>query len=119
MDLFVWMGQTVLAVVFAVLGPLKLQYESFITRRGSAWAKDIPKRQVQLIGMLETVGAIALVWPLATRTYPWVSVIAALCLAALMGCASWFHRQRGESQQAAVTVVLGVLALSVGIGIAL
>jgi len=112
------MGQTVLAVIFAVLGPLKLQYESFITRRGSAWAKDLPKRLVQLIGMLETLGAIALVWPLATRTYPWVSVISALCLAALMGCASSFHKRRGEKQQAAVTVVLAILALLVAIGIA-
>ena len=117
MDLFVWVGQTVLAIVFAVLGPLKLQYESFITRRGSAWAKDVPKRQVQLIGILETLGAIALVWPLATRTVPWLSPIAGLCLALLMACASWFHTRRGETQQAAVTVVLGILALLVTIGI--
>lgn len=117
MDLFVWMGQTVLAIIFAVLGPLKLQYESFITRRGSAWAKDLPKRRVQLIGMLETIGAVALVWPLATQSVPWLSVVAALCLAALMGCASYFHTRHGETQQAGVTVLLGILALLVAIGI--
>lgn len=118
MDLFVWMGQTVLAVIFAVLGPLKLQYETFVTRGWSAWAKDVPKRQVQLIGILETLGAVALVWPLATRTVPWLSVVAALCLSALMGCASYFHTRRGETNQAGVTVVLGILALLVAIGIA-
>lgn len=115
--MFVWVGQTVLAVVFAVLGPLKLQYATFITRRGSAWAKDVPKRQVQLIGMLETLGALALVVPLATRTVPWLSPVASLCLALLMACASWFHTRRGETQQAGVTVLLGILALLVTIGI--
>ena len=34
-----------------------------------------------------------------------------------MAFASWFHTRRGETQQAGVTVLLGILALAVTIGI--
>ena len=91
MDLFVWVGQTVLAVVFAVLGPLKLQYQSFITRRGSAWAQGRPQAPGPGDRAARDAGAIALVWPLATHTIAWLTPIAGLCLALLMGAASWFH----------------------------
>lgn len=116
-DLIIWAGMTVLAVIFAVLGPLKLNYEQFVTRRGCGWAATLPKRQVQLIGILETLAAVAIVWPLATRTLSWLSPIACVCLTILMGCAAYFHTRRGETEQAGLCVLLGVLAVVVAIGI--
>lgn len=117
MDLFVWVGQTVLAVVFAVVGPLKLQYASFVERRHAAWARDVGASRVRLIGVLEILGAFGLVLPLATRVGPWLSPIAGLGLTLLMGAATTFHVRRGETNLAAVTAVLGLLALLVTIGI--
>ena len=118
-DLIVWAGMTVLAVVFAIVGPMKLSYDQFITRRGSAWARDLGPTKTRLIGVLEILGAVGLVWPLATRTLPWLSVLAGICLTALMVCASYFHTMRGETQLAGLTVLLGVLALVVTLGIVL
>ncbi len=108
---------TVLAVIFAVLGPLKLNHAQFVRRRGCGWAADLPMRQVQAIGILETLAAVALVWPLATRTLTWLSPIAAVCLAVLMGCAAYFHTRRGETEQAGLCVLLGILAIAVAVGI--
>jgi uncharacterized membrane protein YphA (DoxX/SURF4 family) len=116
-DLIVWAGMTVLAVIFAVLGPLKLDHEQFITRRGCHWAADVPKRRVQLIGILETLAAVAIVWPLATRTLTWLSLIACVFLAILMGCAAYFHTRRGETELAGLCVLLGILAIVVPIGV--
>ena len=116
-DLFVWVGLTVLAIVFAVLGPMKLSYEQFCRRKGCGWASDLPKRQVQLIGILETLAAVALVWPLATGTFSWLSPLAAVCLAVLMGFAAWFHTKRRETEQAGLCVLLGVLAIVVAYGV--
>jgi uncharacterized membrane protein YphA (DoxX/SURF4 family) len=116
-DLFVWVGLTVLAIVFAVLGPMKLNYEQFCRRKGCGWASDLPKRQVQLIGILETLAAVALVWPLATQTFSWLSPLAAICLAVLMGLAAWFHTKRRETELAGLCVLLGVLAAVVAYGI--
>lgn len=118
-DLFVWAGMTVLAVIFAVLGPLKLSYDQFVRRKGCGWARDLPRRHVQLIGVLETLAAVALVWPLATRTFTWLSPIAAICLAVLMGCAAWFHTRRAETELAGLCVLLGILAGAVAVGILL
>jgi hypothetical protein len=117
MDEIVWMGMTVLAVVFAVTGPMKLQYASYVRRKGAEWAVDVGPARTRLIGMLETLGAIGLVWPLATRTLPWLSVAAGLGLALLMAGATLLHVRRGESRHAATTGVLGLLALFVTIGI--
>lgn len=117
MDEIVWMGMTLLAVVFAVLGPMKLQYASFIRRRGSEWAVDLGPARTRLIGVLETLGAIGLVWPLATRTLPWLSVAAGLGLTLLMVGATMLHVRRGESRLASTTAVLGILAFAVTLGI--
>ena len=68
-DLFIWVGMTVLAV--DLRGARAAQAATTSSSSGAAgcgWAADLPKRQVQLIGVLETLAAIALVWPLATRT---------------------------------------------------
>jgi len=116
-DLFVWVGLTVLAVIFAVLGPMKLDPARFATRRATAWARDLPPTTVRGIGVLETLAAVALVWPLATRTLPWLSPLASACLTVLMACAALFHRRRGERDLTALCVVLGLLAAAVTVGI--
>ena len=116
-DLLVWVGLTVLAIVFAVLGPMKLNYEQFCTRKGCGWARDLPKRQVQLLGILETLAAVALVWPLATHTLSWLSPIAGVCITTLMACAAYWHTRRGETEQAGLCVLLGVLAIVVTYGV--
>jgi len=115
--MFVWVGQTLLAVIFAVVGPMKFQYASFIERRGSAWARDLGPTRTRLTGLLELACALGLVLPLATRAMPWLTPIAGACLALMMGVASIMHTRRGETQQAGVTVLLGLLAILVTIGI--
>jgi hypothetical protein len=117
-DLFVWVGMTILAIVFAALGPPKfLQYRTFIQRGHAAWARDLGPERTRLIGVLETLGALGLVLPLAFNRFTWISVFAGVGLVLLMLAASFFHTRRGETRQAGVTVLLGLLALLVTVGI--
>jgi len=48
---------------------------------------------------------------------PWTSVVAAVCLIALLGAATLFHSRRGETQMAGITGMLGGLAILVTIGL--
>ena len=117
-DLFVWLGMTVLAVILAVVGPMKLQYRTYIQRRGSGWARDWGPAKTRLIGLLEILLAVAIVWPLATQTLTWLSVLACLGATVLLGCACILHTRRGETELAGLTGLLGILAAVVTLGIA-
>jgi hypothetical protein len=117
-DVFVWFGMTVLAIILAVVGPMKLQYRTYIERRGSAWARDAGPARTRLIGVLEIVLAVGLVWPLATRTVSWLSVVAGAGTAILFIGACYLHTRRGERELAGMTGLLGVLAIVVTYGLA-
>ena len=84
---------------------------------GAAAVVERTGGRVQLIGILETLAAVAIVWPLATRTLTWLSPVACVCLAILMGCAAYFHTRRGETELAGLCVLLGILAIVVPIGV--
>ena len=119
-DLFVWVGMTVLAIVFATLGPPKfLQYGTFVQRGHAAWARDLGPQRTRLIGVLETLGALGLILPLAFGRFTWISVLAGVGLMLLMLAASLLHTRRGETRQTGVTVLLGLLALLVTVGLVL
>ena len=62
--------------------------------------------------------AVAIVWPLATQTLTWLSVLACLGATVLLGCACILHTRRGETELAGLTGLLGVLAAVVTLGIA-
>jgi hypothetical protein len=117
-DLLTWVGLTVLAVILAIVGPMKLQYRTYVDRRGSAWARDAGPARTRLIGVLEIVLAMAMVWPLATRTVPWLSVAACLGAAMVLFGACWLHLRRIEYELAGATGLLGILAVAVAAGIA-
>ncbi|MFN8622432.1 MAG: DoxX family protein [Chloroflexota bacterium] len=111
-DLLTWVGMTVIAVILAIVGPMKLQYASYVERRGSAWARDVGPARTRLIGVMEIVIAIGIFWPLAVHADPWLSVGALLAAAVLFFGACWLHGRRAEREMAGVTGLLGVLALT-------
>jgi hypothetical protein len=117
-DIFVWFGMTVIAVILAIVGPMKLQYRTYVDRRGSAWARDAGPVKTRLIGVLEIAIAIGLFWPLATHTLTWLSVAAGVGATVLFFAACYLHLRRGETELAGITGLLGVLAAVVTVGLA-
>lgn len=115
MDVALWGLQGLLAIGFAGAGFMHaFRFEQFSANPRMAWALDVGRRNMQLIGLLEIAGALGIVLPAVTGIAPWLSIVAAGCLALLMGAAFVFHRRRGEP--VAANLLFGSLSLLVVVG---
>lgn len=109
MDTAVTILQVLLALVFIGAG---LNHAARRDKASGqmAWMLDVPKPILTTIGALEILGGIGLVAPWATGVATFLTPLAALGLLLLMLFAIAFHLRRGETQNSAFNVVLGVLA---------
>ena len=81
------------------------------------WLADVGRDRMRIIGTLELLGAIGLVVPAASGILPWLTPVAASCLAILMVLAAAFHLRRpGEGQNIVLNAILGAIALAVAYG---
>lgn len=109
MNDLIWVFSIVLALVFLVAGLTKaLFYQK--ARKAFLWVNDVPRWLVQVIGVLETLGALGLILPAAIGIYPFLTVYAAAGLAILMLSAGTFHAQRRERDGIALNVLLLLMA---------
>ncbi len=76
-----WAIQILLALLFAAAGAMKLVR----TKQQLAHNPQFSAAELRLLGLAEVLGAIGLVAPTVTGIAPYVSRVAAACLAALMG----------------------------------
>jgi len=115
MDTILWIAQVLLAILFLVFGV------THATRRESLreqvpWMWALPREGMLVIGILDILGAIGLILPAVTKIQPWLTPLAALCLAILMVFAIVFHARRGELPNIALNAILGLLAAFVAWG---
>src|SRR5262245_35182591 len=116
MDIALWIAQVILALALLLFGLAHATQRDRATGR-SAWMLDVPKRLLTTIGILEIIGAIALVLPWATGTAVWLTPLAAIAFVALMVFAALFHARRsGETPNLALNVVLGLIAAFIALG---
>lgn len=100
-----WVTQVVLAVFFLLAGINHGFVAIEEAARNSPWITGIPVALARFIGFAELAGAIGLVLPSATRTAPWLTSLAAVGLALVMGLAVPFHIIRGEANVIGVNIV--------------
>ncbi|KRE31272.1 DoxX family protein [Agromyces sp. Soil535] len=114
MIIALWIVTALLALVFLASGFMKstTPREKLLPRM--AYMEDLSDGQARVVGVLEFLGALGLVLPAATGILPWLTPVAAFALALTMGVATGLHVRRRESF--VPSVVLGVVALAVGIG---
>jgi putative oxidoreductase len=115
MDIILWVVQVILALLFVLFGI------THATRRESMreripWMWALPREGMLVIGVLDILGAIGLILPAVTRIQPWLTPLAALCLAILMVFAIIFHATRRELPNIALNTILGLLAAFVAWG---
>jgi uncharacterized membrane protein YphA (DoxX/SURF4 family) len=123
MDTLIWVGQIALAAVFLVAGFSKIVAYSRLIRTLEARRKTAPitmsAAQGRLVGLLEIIGAIGVVFP-PNLTPPALAFnyllirLAAAGLALLMAVACIYHFRRRESAAPAIAAFL--LAIFVIIG---
>lgn len=118
MDIALWILQILLALVFLGAGATHaFRFDQFAARPRTAWATDVGRARMRLIGLAEIAGGIGLIAPAVTGILPWLTPLAAAGLALVMLAAVGFHaRRRGEESSIAIDTVLGALALVVVVG---
>ena len=116
MDLFLWIAQILLALVLVLFGISHATRRDQATGR-MAWMLAVPKPLMTTIGVLEILGAIALIVPWAIGVLPWLTPLAAIAVVVLMVFAAVFHARRsGEGPNIVFNAVLGVVAALIAYG---
>ena len=117
MNIALWILQILLALAVGFAGIMKVtQPIGRLETRMGGWVKDVGPRGVRLIGTLEILGAIGLIIPALTGILPWLTPVAASCLALTMIGAMIIHGRRGEYSQIGINVVLLLLTFFVAYG---
>jgi hypothetical protein len=112
-----WILQVVVALAFLVTGySHSMGYERSIANPRLVWMQALPVNFVRAVGVLAIAGAFGLILPALTGFAPWLTPLAALMLALLMGCAIAFHLTRREFPHMAFNATLGVLATAIAYG---
>ncbi len=115
MNIALWVLAGLLAAVYLAVGCVKVLRGKALEQR-MPWVEAFPDVVVRFIGVCEIAGALGLILPQATDTLPWLTPVAAACLALLQLLAILVHTRRGETRQLGINVVLLVLALVVAVG---
>ncbi|RME85814.1 MAG: DoxX family protein [Caldilineae bacterium] len=117
MNTAAWIVQVILAVVFLVVGILKLMRtkEQVLEQMGDhmGWVNDFSQTQIRGIGVLEILGALGMILPGLTKIATILTPLAGVGLALVMVGAGITHIRRKEYPMLVVNIVLFVLALFV------
>jgi uncharacterized membrane protein len=114
-NVVLWVAQVILGLAFFGAGfDQAVLYED--AGRRMAWVAALPKGLAVTLGTLEMVGAVGLIVPAWTGIQPWLTAVAALALAVLMGIAVIYHVSRREIPQIAFSATFGLLAAFVAFG---
>lgn len=113
MNIVLWVLQLLLAAVFIAHGWMLLAPPPDLLAIMNE-QMGVPFRI--FLGMAEVAGAIGLILPALTRVKPWLTPLAAACLAFVVVSATVLHVMRAEYGPAVTTVVLSVLCAFLAYG---
>jgi uncharacterized membrane protein YphA (DoxX/SURF4 family) len=116
MNTTLWIIQGLLGALFTLVGVMKtvVPKEKLVARQG--WAEDFSPSLIKLIGILEFLGGVGLVVPLATGIFPWLTPLAAVGLALTMLGAALTHLRRHEYSNIIANLLLLLLAVFIAYG---
>jgi uncharacterized membrane protein YphA (DoxX/SURF4 family) len=110
MNIFLWMIQTVLALMFTMAGIMKSTQPKEKLVEKLPWVEDFSPGTVRFIGIAEIAAAIGLILPAATGIAPVLTALAATGLVVMMALAAITHARRKEPNAIAINAALLVLA---------
>jgi uncharacterized membrane protein YphA (DoxX/SURF4 family) len=101
MNTVLWILQGLVAVIFAMAGLMKLgkSRDDLMNQKGMNWVESVSGRNLKLIGLLESLGAVGLIIPQLTGILPVLTPFAALGLVLTMTGAIALHIKRGEGMK--------------------
>ncbi|WP_328869300.1 DoxX family protein [Streptomyces sp. NBC_00287] len=116
MNVFLWIVQAVLALMFAMAGVMKSTQPKAKLAEKLPWVSDYSAGTVRFIGVVELAAALGLILPAATGIAPVLTPLAATGLAVVMVLAMVAHARRKEPQAIGFNAVLLILAALVAWG---
>ncbi len=96
MNTALWIVQGILAMMFLMVGMMKLRTPKEEMAEKMEWVEDFSQERIRIIGMLEILGALGLVLPMLTGILPILTPLAAVGLAFTMLGAFLTHLRRKE-----------------------
>ncbi len=115
LNITLWVAQVLLAVMFIMIGLMKLTQPLEEVSKNLRWADNFPLLP-RFIGTAEFLGGIGLLLPSLLRIKTALTYWAALGLAVTMVFAAIYHAMYGEYSGVGVTLILGAIALFVAWG---
>ena len=121
MIIALWIINALLALAFLGAGAMKLaRSREALIAGGQGYFEDFSDGTVKAIGVVEVLGALGLILPLATGIVPILTPIAAVGLAVAMLVATIVHLRRKDKPTAslalmvlaAISAVLGFIVLT-------
>lgn len=116
MDVFLWVLQVLLAIIFLMSGGMKLMQPKEKLAERMAFVNDFSDTTIKIIGGLEVLAAIGLVLPPLFDVATWLAPLAAVGLVFTMIGAIFVHIRRNEMPLIGGNVVLLIVALIVAWG---
>lgn len=113
MTVILWILQTLLAVAFAAHGWMLVSPPPELL---AVMNEQLGVGFRLFLGIAEIGGAVGLLAPAMTRAMPWLTPVAAACLAFVVASATVLHLARGEIGSAGMTAVLFLMAAFVAYG---
>ncbi|PIQ27089.1 hypothetical protein COW36_14420 [bacterium (Candidatus Blackallbacteria) CG17_big_fil_post_rev_8_21_14_2_50_48_46] len=116
LNIALWSGQILLALLFGMIGSMKLTTPLATLVQSLPSLAGMPEGLIRLIGLSELAGALGLILPAATRILPLLTPLAGLGLTTVMVLAAAFHLMRGEMAGLAMPLLLGSISLLISWG---
>jgi uncharacterized membrane protein YphA (DoxX/SURF4 family) len=117
MNIALWTGQVVLAVIFVVSGSQKsTQSLERMVRTGQTAAKIVPLRYMRTAGISELFGVVGVILPWLTGVARVLTPLAATGFALIMVMAAFVHGRLGEPRNVAANGLILSVAVFVAVG---
>jgi hypothetical protein len=106
-DTYLWIAQIAAAVIFGLAGAMKttLSPENLVSK-GMSWAGRYPAGSVKIVGWVEILGAMGLIFPQLWNIAPVLTPLSALGCAIIMLLAAIDHLKNGENKNIFVNIIL-------------
>ncbi|PXX30531.1 DoxX family protein [Arenibacter sp. ARW7G5Y1] len=111
-----WVAQGLLAAMFIMAGLMKASQPIEVLAESVPWVTEVSSGLVRFIGISELLGGLGLIIPSIFRFKTFLTVWAALGLAAVMVLAAGFHASQGEFSAIGMNIVLLAIALFIAWG---
>jgi len=114
MNTIFWILQALTAVVFMYSGINKSIYsEQKLVAKGQTGVEGLSFSLIRFIGIIEIIGAIGLVLPVALKTLPKLTMISATGFAIIMILAARIHYKRAEPKCVVNNLILLGLCVAI------